>query len=762
MRLGRFHVYPTDGVIRVPGPLRARVTIEAQNKTRAATGHEEAHYAALYNYTLDIPAGQIWQLPVVHAGPLTAALGANDGVRVVVDPAPDLRELVPPILAGRDLPCELGVSAPDEAACSAPRPSCDHAPPGAMVAMPPDMPALITTPARGGLVATRYFNGLFMTHADLETQQRRLRSEQQLQNRAHGAGVVWGLVPSFNGRSIKVGVGYGVDCCGNDLLVTSAYEVPVGALFADAGVQQQTNAGFHLLLEYVETPEAPRPVHDECTPGISRSEPSRIRETVRLRLVAPREFDGRGPIDELLATGLIDSDQVAPQPDIPFDLWVRLPGGVVMDFALGTDGRQITVNTRVVDLETHNKPDWTLTAATVMLDVDPSDAAPPVKVAELDPATGTVKWRMEGTVVLASIEWRGRHSGVRGTYAGTTRIWLSVEIDTQEMRLSTEDTVVAFTPDAPGPCAHEPCSFHKTKRFPTEPPWIHGFPDAPDTAADPRVLELALSELGITDASGVDVPTQYAIRDLLGAWCNTLLWRGPGCVGPLPHGIVIGCATVQQGRLVEVDPWGGRRWVGRPALLDHVAGQLGVTPPDLVMSRLASLACCAAAQPVPEPTPVILERRPSNDTAEPLRRRVERLLLAHTPPLPPLLRDFATRLAATIARTAPIDALPGIETPVAERLRAGNVATVGDLLAGDPDEILAAAGPEHATTIARALSGAEELVDTIARATGEGLVASNAAARAGIDRARLGKTLAKALKRIGAPVIDAAIAETMA
>ena len=758
----RYHIQPVDGVIRVPGPLRARVTVEAQNATRSAGGRDETHYAPLFHYTLDIPAGEIWQLPVAHAGALTAALGANSGIRVVVDPAPNARELVPPILAAHDLPCDLAVSELDDAACCVPRP-CDPIPPGAMVAMPPGMPSLVTAAARGGVVQPRYFDGLFLTRADLETQQRRLRMEQQLQNRAHGAGVVWGLVPSYNGRAITVGLGYGVDCCGNDLLVTMPYEVPVDALLAEAAeLVKTTSGGLHLLLEYVESPESPRPVHDECAPGITRSEPSRIRETVRLRLVAPRNFDGRGPIDDLLATGLIDSEQTVHAPDVPFDLWVRMPH-VILDFLLGTDERQIVLvgggSATPVELETRNKPDWLLTAATVRVD-DLNDPAPPAQVASLDPATGTVKWTIRGAGIESVMEWQARRAGVRGTYAGTTRFTLFVEIDTQELRLTANATTITFTPDPPGPCAHEPCSAGNAKLFPTEAPWIHGFPDAPDEAAGPRVLDLALSEVGLIDEIDVDVPTQNAIRDLLGAWCESLLWRGTTCRSPLPHGIVIGCVRLSDGRIVDVDAWGGRRWVGRPALLGHVATQLGILPPDMLLSKVATLACCSAKQPVPEPPPpVVIERRVESG---PVRDRVDRVLAARTPPLPPLVRPTATRLAIALARVAPLEAIAGIEPPAIERLRAARIASAHDVLTRDPDELVRDVGADHATTAARALAGAEELVDTIGRVTGEQLAATGATSRATVDRVKLAQALARALRRVPASEIEKAVAEALA
>jgi hypothetical protein len=75
------------------------------------------------------------------------------------------------------------------------------------------------------------------------------------------------------------------------------YEVDMKALLNDpAAVPWLRKPGCHclvLLLEYVECPSDPRPVHgDPCGAEVSRCEMSRIRETVRLRLVPPRECDG--------------------------------------------------------------------------------------------------------------------------------------------------------------------------------------------------------------------------------------------------------------------------------------------------------------------------------------------------------------------------------------------------------------------------------------------------------------------------------------
>jgi hypothetical protein len=97
----------------------------------------------------------------------------------------------------------------------------------------------------------------------------------------------------------------------------------------------------HLLLEYVECPEEPRPVHgDPCSPQVSLCEMSRVRETVRLRLVPPRDYKPDGPIGrfldrlkEHLASRPIERPPIGPveprpaaaiTPLVPFKVKVEL------------------------------------------------------------------------------------------------------------------------------------------------------------------------------------------------------------------------------------------------------------------------------------------------------------------------------------------------------------------------------------------------------------------------------------------------------
>src|SRR3569832_2397766 len=83
----------------------------------------------------------------------------------------------------------------------------------------------------GGLVRTRFFDGMVLTQSDLENEQRYWRIKRRLTNRALGEGVVWGLRVRWDAarRVFVLGPGYALDCCGNDLVV----ECPVQIAEAD-------------------------------------------------------------------------------------------------------------------------------------------------------------------------------------------------------------------------------------------------------------------------------------------------------------------------------------------------------------------------------------------------------------------------------------------------------------------------------------------------------------------------------------------------
>jgi hypothetical protein len=148
----------------------------------------------------------------------------------------------------------------------------------------------------GGLQRTSFFNGMFLTQSDLEVEQRFWRMKRRLTNRALGQGVVWGLRATFDqlAQKLTLNPGYGLDCCGNDLLVQASFDARCSDLIdvtdpaTKALLVNPTGNELALVLEYVECFEEPRAVHkDACTPTSDACEPSRVRETTRLTVAAP-------------------------------------------------------------------------------------------------------------------------------------------------------------------------------------------------------------------------------------------------------------------------------------------------------------------------------------------------------------------------------------------------------------------------------------------------------------------------------------------
>ncbi|WP_437322169.1 hypothetical protein [Sorangium sp. So ce394] len=172
----------------------------------------------------------------------------------------------------------------------------------------------------GGPARTRFFDGMVLTQADLENEQRYWRIKRRLTNRALGTGVVWGLRLRWDPRRrlFLLAPGYALDCCGNDLIVECPVEVAESDLlaradpslrdggkpssFEGATAPQPGVRSACVVLQYAECPEDARPVHlNPCTPPTSRCEPSRIRETSRLLLVPPPSAPPPDCIDDFFA-----------------------------------------------------------------------------------------------------------------------------------------------------------------------------------------------------------------------------------------------------------------------------------------------------------------------------------------------------------------------------------------------------------------------------------------------------------------------------
>jgi hypothetical protein len=320
--MGRLaHQAAAPAIAGAAGAAGEQATIEAPALGRFAFEHLaqgrplSLQASTIYSYTLEIAAGQVWPFslseqiaalrPQFAAASRFEQLGNNLAFRVIIEPAFAVTRLTP-VGRGADLPCDFAVADHPGTASFFPV-ACEPCE-SSVIGLPPcDSVTLITPTADGGCVRTRFFNGMFITREDLETEQRYHRLKSRLHNRAAGAGVVWGFKVGRQGDAVCVTPGYGVDCCGNDLVLTTMYEVPIAALLADPAAAPVVCARgphrMHLLLEYVECPSDPRPVHgDPCAPQ-ARCETSRIRESVRLRLVPPCDYSTAkesGPIGRFL------------------------------------------------------------------------------------------------------------------------------------------------------------------------------------------------------------------------------------------------------------------------------------------------------------------------------------------------------------------------------------------------------------------------------------------------------------------------------
>lgn len=701
--------WPGDAVT-VAGPVRLRVTFQSEDVTyemgammAAAVGTSLSGSPAtllgasgtglslvgagtlqastMYSYLLDVPAGQVW--PFVFKGPNVIAGGVGAFYdRVLIEWA-GLDRLAEPVAADCDLPCDFAVLDCEDSGAFFPV-ACEPCAPGALMRMPPLAPALSVPSAEGGCVRTRFFNGMFITKEDLETEQRYFRIKNRLQNRAAGQGVVWGLDVGRSGENVCVLPGYAVDCCGNDLTVTTPYQVdiasllrdPAGCLTGDGRPRQMA-----LLLEYVECPAEPRPVHnDPCAPSELACEPSRVRETVRLRLVPPRPPSTTGPVADFLSTAEALHEKYGSRLETvsqaPAVIEVRLrvrSGDREMSIAPGEPPQNIPLPDAPILLtaEASGEPAAVFTAGTLRVrDSDGAErASAPLALLSLPGGTGmslpvepvagyTVAfdgWRVESPVAA--------EPGWAETGDATFELRTTEQI-AQIAVLSSESRRV--TPDRRSVCG-EPCVVHPTREQEEEEckpmprrrssgagirwPWLHRDPLATGRAGDPKALAMGILEAWLRSASasaaepGVQAPWSFsklaastlhraawllfygvdadqdkrevgdALQKLLGGWCASMIYPGPSCECE-PHGVVIGCTTVQAGRMGEIDPFGGRRYVVHWPLVSYWGEQAGIAPLELSATRLFSTMCCLAALPRPAVAgraPALLRRVGSRD-----------------------------------------------------------------------------------------------------------------------------------------------------
>ena len=682
---------PADSVT-LSGPLTLSVTVQIRNAfTLAGSSVSTDSFSDVYSYNLSIPAGNLWTYPLVSASNSIGGIGTYQAVtsRVLIRAA----QATPlkAVTSGEDLPCGYAVNTVSNVSQFFPSP-CEGCPPGAPVNMPSGGTSLLSGPAEGGCLRPRYFNGMLVTREDLENEQRYFRLKNKMQNRAMGQGVVWGFSLGRTATGVCVNPGYGVDCCGNDIVVTQPYQVTSEALLRDPkAIEYASNDYFrvpsaddcsnlstpptppatsdpcrrmHLLLEYVECPEDPRPVHgDPCASPATSCEMSRIRETARLRLVPPRDYDPTGPIDKFLAiyksilTGATAQIGPASAPAATSGLPTVAPFTVQITATQSNASQVLTMNTNSSvtgpTLNLLSTQDMTLHVSIQMASgysmLAGSVTSGGSQLDQAHTGTAALSWTtsLSGNIPSAAFELANLQivsaANPGSVISGSGEVSLSGVPQAGSFTFfvtttaSNQLSIAAAANPGRLPCLDESCSCGSgPARFPVFPPFLHDDPAHPGSAVDWKILlaaaayayyamvqqrsqnsstgaqdpQLALARaiylvlLVVLFGSGLKIADllrlTQALLCLFRDWCKALLYPGPSCTGD-PHGVVIGCATINSGRIVDVDPWGGRRWVVHYPLLSYWGQQFGMVPFDVFASRLFGMICCIARLPVPTP-----------------------------------------------------------------------------------------------------------------------------------------------------------------
>lgn len=505
----------------------------------------------------------------------------------------------------------------------------------------------------GGLSRALFFDGMVLSANDLLREQGYWRMKRKLTNRALGEGIVWGLTTEWNAksRSFTVCPGYGLGCCGDDLIVECPESVAESqlvdpcsedfrALLADKFdkcddcARPDTPVPAALMLEYVECPEDPRSTYeDPCAETARGCRFGAVRETVRLRLVPPPE-ECAGPLDRFcskiaeLRAELASAGTPMPEPDLnPFQPESRFGfafqqadnsvlGGSSDEVELkaaasATAGPQVPQNAVQVRLFIE-PPGGSIFTKVEVNGVDASGVTTMMgwsrsqQLAEV--ATGAVS----ATVKATASSLFGPGPDIEVTYRigasqGNGGVQTTITVDTV--------TVLATRADCAGLLAGE---------------WLNGG----DALCRAKALALALvygvaagklasvpcgdgemaeAELSARKAIawalcwigwkalyGLDISDERAakvqkcLRALFVEWCDGFAYRGPRCCAT-SHGVYLGGVELSpKGRILCFDPWRYRRYVLTGPLVTHWGSLVGLPPVDRVAARVASWICCVA------------------------------------------------------------------------------------------------------------------------------------------------------------------------
>lgn len=525
-------LFSREDEVTLRGPVCVNVAVVAQNQFFPQRDQPTAgDPAEMFSYDLEIPAGHSWTYRPGHLDPAFSP-ATNAGWHVIIRPCKP-RPVCPPTTPGCDVPCDYAVADCPDSGQFFPV-GCEPCRGTTVVNVPPGCsPSLSALPAAGGCVRPHYFNGMFITAEDLETHLRYGRLKQQLQNRAMGEGVVWGLNVGLDGSRVAVGTGYGVDCCGNDLTVATCYRVDIASLLCDpaavAVLRQEGPHRMHLLLEYIECLQDARPVHgDPCRTTVDRCEMSRVRETVRLRLVPPRDLDTSGPIADFLkeVSAILPKGATTPTtpptstvtpPDLaPFHVGGELGTTPPATISLQPDRtRAVEASVQLngwrpgirIKLSVGADSQWSFGAGSVLLGSQTvagqtppftglSWDADPLEIGFKPPTWVFANWRttsasdpaeLSGTTTIRAfaVTREGRPATPNEVNAESLR--------TMSLRLSVTTTIEARAVERQRfPCLDGNCAIGDERRFEDAfSLFLHEHPTKPGQAAEPAVYTLA-------------------------------------------------------------------------------------------------------------------------------------------------------------------------------------------------------------------------------------------------------------------------------
>ena len=506
----------------------------------------------------------------------------------------------------------------------------------------------------GGLRRTAFYDGMVLSEADMTREQSYWQMKRRLTNRALGQGVVWGLSVQWDDRkrAFTLCPGYGISCCGDDLIVECAATVTERELIdicsedfrallsaaqgpCDDPCDRRPDAPIEacLMLEYVECPEESRQVfEDPCAtlPGGCRF--GTMRETTRLRLVPPPCPDDAGPLERFCAR--IDKlrDRLGgtnPQP-VAMAAAASLQAPAVSINADLRDAAGSTITNQQNSIETAPAAKSALSFTTTDFHSLAVTLTPPLGYAFLmtrdDSGTTTrIETLMQLKLLESDLRTGGRMDRQVTVELAPLAGGASWEVDYKIAASGAkEPQIEVVVTGLRGPKRVPDCgTLMQNWVFDIDPDcaartlllaaicgWFKGLTGtAPcnDAPAEPDPTRAAIAALVCWQAwqllwnidihSDNGAEAERCLRKLFQEFCAEMHYRGPRCDCD-QHGIILGCLTLSpKGKILCFDEWDHRRHVLTGPLLTHWTGLAGIAPLDTTAARLASWICCVARTP---------------------------------------------------------------------------------------------------------------------------------------------------------------------